>query len=412
MTRTPKIWVAVTVALMAFAGIALAATGRERSLAVYPAQVMPIKFDHALHLENGSECVTCHDSARKSQKSSDLNLPGHSGDSKDLKPKAKFDAWHAECSDCHEMDPKKPGKKAKEGDPPASCDTCHAGFDYTAQTYPARVVFPEANLIFDHKVHVDKKIECKSCHGDMTDLKLATRQQLPKMETCLQCHDGKYAKAECTTCHIKAPSGRLQIAFASGSLRPMQGNPLGLDHGPRYEFNHGSRAAIARQECLACHTETYCATCHDSLQKPLSVHPNDFITLHPLEARSNSLQCESCHRYQSFCAACHERAGVGQSSDLNLRAGNVRVHPDYATWVVNLGPEHHGIAATRNLQQCIACHREESCLQCHAAGTVAGATRVVNPHPSDFKTKCRGMFQSNPTACLKCHLQGIEAQCL
>src|SRR4051812_40041149 len=112
MTRTPKIWVSVTVALMAFAGIALAATGRERSLAVYPAQVMPIRFDHQKHIENGSECVTCHDAARKSVKASDLNLPGHTADAKlsELKYAKKFDAWHAECSDCHEVDLKKPGK--------------------------------------------------------------------------------------------------------------------------------------------------------------------------------------------------------------------------------------------------------------------------------------------------------------
>lgn len=400
MTRTPKLWVGVTVALMAFAGIALAATGRERSLAVYPAQTMPLKFDHALHLEAGAECETCHDSARKSEKGKDNNLPGHAGDP------------HEQCTDCHDIEAAEQGKKLKKDDPPASCETCHVGFDHTAQKTPPKVDFPAPNLIFNHKVHIDRKIECKSCHGTMTDLALATRQQLPKMETCLTCHDGHYASEDCTTCHLKAPSGRLQLAFASGTLRPAQGNPLGMDHGPRFEFNHGARASVSRSECLACHAESYCESCHDSMQKPLSVHPNDFITLHPLQARVNATNCESCHRYQSFCAACHERAGVGQSADPMFKPRNVRVHPDYATWVTTLGPEHHGIAASRNMQQCIACHREESCMQCHASGTIPGASRFVNPHPTDFAQSCRAMFQKNSTACLKCHVSGIEGRCL
>ena len=53
-----------------------------------------------------------------------------------------------------------------------------------------KLELPRANLIFNHKVHVDKKVECSACHADMTKVGLATRQQLPKMETCLSCHDG------------------------------------------------------------------------------------------------------------------------------------------------------------------------------------------------------------------------------
>ena len=117
----------------------------------------------------------------------------------------------------------------------------------------------------------------------------------------------------------------------------MQGNPLGLDHGPRYEFTHGNRASVDRQTCMSCHAESYCQTCHDALQKPLSVHPNDFITLHPVQARQDSTRCSSCHRMQSFCASCHERTGVGMDADRSLRPRNVKVHPDYTAWVETPG---------------------------------------------------------------------------
>ncbi|HEY0093551.1 MAG TPA: cytochrome c3 family protein, partial [Archangium sp.] len=248
MERRFRTALGLVVLSLVAAGIAWAATGRERSLAVYPAQHIPLRFDHAQHLKAGAECVTCHDAARTSGTVTDRILPGHE-----------------ECESCHDIEAAQKGEKT---DPAASCNTCHPGFDSTVRLAPPKVDVPPANLRFNHKVHVDKKVECATCHGAMTDVRLASRQQLPKMATCFECHDGNVASKACATCHPAQPSGRLQLTFPSGVLRPMQGNPLGLDHGPRYEFTHGSRASVDRQTCMSCHAESYCQSCHDALQKP------------------------------------------------------------------------------------------------------------------------------------------------
>jgi hypothetical protein len=237
----------------------------------------------------------------------------------------------------------------------------------------------------------------------MSQVGLATTKQLPKMETCLGCHDGKKATAECSACHLTAPSGKLQLSFVSGLLRPIQGNPLGLDHGPRYEFTHGNRASLDSETCFQCHQHNECQQCHDSLQKPLAVHPNDYITLHPVQARMDSARCESCHRYQSFCAACHERTGVSMDSDSSLLSRNVKIHPDYTQWVEVLGPQHHAIVASRDIKQCMACHRENSCMACHATSQVMPQSRGTNPHPQGFALSCRSLASKNDRACLKCH---------
>jgi len=383
MSSHPKVVVCVAVVLLVGAGLALAASGRERSLAIYPAQNIPIRFNHAVHLEGGADCTTCHDSARKSTKAADRNLPKH-----------------PECEQCHDIQAAQRGKKV---DPPATCEYCHPGFDPGVQRLPAPFEFPSPNLKFNHKVHVDKKIECTTCHGEMKQVTLGTRMQLPKMSTCLECHDGSTASSGCTTCHLEGPSGRLQLNFASGILRPMQANPFGLDHGPRYEFSHGSRAKTDRLLCSQCHSDSDCQKCHDSLQKPLAVHPNDYITLHPVQARADSPRCTSCHRLQSFCAACHERTGVGLDADPSLRARNVKVHPNYDVWVNILGPQHHGIAASRDINQCISCHREESCLPCHSDADRFGTRRQVNPHPDGFASMCKSLAAKNDRPCLKCH---------
>jgi hypothetical protein len=386
MERQSRIVLGLVALSLVVAGLGWAATAHERSLAIYPAQRIPVRFDHKQHLEAGAECTTCHDRARTSASVKDRNLPGHE-----------------ECETCHDLAAASKGAKT---DPPSACNVCHPGFDATVHLAPPKLDAPPANLNFNHQLHVQKKVDCATCHGAMTDVQLATRQQLPKMATCLKCHDGNQAPKECGVCHLKQPSGRLQLTFPSGILRPMQGDPLGLDHGPRYEFNHGNRASMDRGTCLSCHTESYCQTCHDALQKPLSVHPNDFITLHPIQARQDSTRCSSCHRAQSFCAACHERSGVGQSSDRSLRARNVKVHPDYNAWVEVPGPQHHGVAASRDMQSCVSCHREESCLTCHSGMT----GRQVNPHPDGFAAACKRVAASNDRACLKCHTESSLAQ--
>ncbi|HLL85453.1 MAG TPA: cytochrome c3 family protein [Longimicrobium sp.] len=384
MDRRHRIALAIVAASFLAAGLAVAASGLDRHVAIYPPQQLPLTFSHAQHMQGGAECVTCHDPARKSTMAGDWLLPKH-----------------PECEDCHDI---RGASEGKQVDPPAACSTCHPGFDQTVRQKPAKLEVPTANLRFNHKVHVDRKVECKVCHAGTESVALATRMQLPKMATCLTCHDGRQASAACTTCHLKDGSGRLQTQFLSGLLRPMQGDPLGLDHGPRFEFNHGTRAAVARDSCAQCHSDSYCLTCHDSLQKPLSVHPNDFISLHPVQARGNVTRCESCHRLQSFCIACHERSGVGLDADPSLRGRNVRVHPDYATWVTTPGPAHHGIQASRDIKQCIACHREESCIACHATREMAtGRGFAVNPHPNGFARTCRQQASRNDQACLRCH---------
>lgn len=388
--RRERVVLFAGVALLLGAGLALAANKRERSEAIYPVQRIPLTFSHEQHFQQDVECEFCHEAATKSLRADDRLLPAH-----------------PECESCHDIESAAKGLPA---DPKSACEDCHKNFDRKTQKDPPKASFPSANLLMNHRVHREKKIDCSTCHNSsitntMREVGLATRLQLPKMETCLGCHDGKTASSKCSTCHVSDGTGRIAQQFTSGVLRPAQGDPFGLDHGPRFEFNHGTRAKLDRTLCMECHTEGSCASCHDGLQKPLSVHPNDFISLHPLQARQDSTRCEACHRFQSFCAACHERAGLGMDADPALRARNVRVHPDYATWVDVFGPNHHAIAASRDIKQCISCHREESCMSCHATfSAVPNAQRTVNPHPKDFTNGCRTLASNNDRACLKCHV--------
>jgi hypothetical protein len=132
--------------------------------------------------------------------------------------------------------------------------------------------------------------------------------------------------------------------------------------------------------------------------------------LHPLQARQDATRCESCHRYQSFCVACHERTGVGLSADSSLRPvapNENRVHPPKEIWVGFINPGHHGIAANRDLRGCVSCHREKDCVVCHSDADkhldLAKSSLPVNPHPAGFARACRALAAKNDRPCLICH---------
>lgn len=387
---------ALVLATLGSAAVAAAATPAPtrtflpRSFAVFPQQQITVAFDHGLHLEAGANCETCHEKAPASTRASDLVLPKE-----------------ADCETCHDIAAARAGKPT---DPPATCDVCHPGFDATVHQAPRPLIFPVPNLVFPHKVHLDRKIACDRCHPAMNEVALGTRAQLPKMETCLACHDGQKAPSACTTCHLARGKGaRLTLAFANTNvpLRPQAGNPFGVDHGVRFEKNHGARALLEQGLCLECHTDAECLRCHDGLGKPVTVHPNDYLVLHPLQARHDAVRCDACHRRQSFCAPCHERVGMGRDADPMFRSRNLRVHPPREIWVDRMGPRHHAVSASRDLLACVACHREETCTTCHSNVEIGGLRDQrwfnVSPHPAPLAEACKALAAANDRACLKCH---------
>lgn len=378
-------------ALLAAALAAGPAAGREepRSPAVYPERRITLSFSHRGHRGQARRCLTCHAAALRSDSAADRLLPAES-----------------DCAGCHDVQAFREGRYT---DPPGNCHACHPGFDHAVHRAPEASRLPASNLHFSHRRHLermaaagqDPNAACATCHGDVDAVDLATRGDLPRMAACLSCHDGRRAGAGCAVCHPRTLAGlgaRLETSFPSGELRPGPGNPFGLDHGPRYDQAHALAALSRRGQCMECHSEASCQSCHDATRKPQAIHPGDFTSTHAVAARQNRPDCGACHRLQSFCAGCHERAGVGPDAGAGFYAG-AQVHP--SGWLTP-GPQHHGVQAARNIGQCAGCHREDTCLRCHAT-TSAAYPGGVAPHPPGFATRCREPMARNDRACRKCH---------
>jgi hypothetical protein len=374
------------------------------SSVVFPSQRITIRFNHAKHMSKdvGAACKTCHASALKSRSAADSLVP--SGEA---------------CDACHNTDHTDAAHVKPGDDASGQCAYCHIGYKASDGNAVAALDLPRANLFFDHKAHVDRNIGCAQCHGAVDRLELATRDQLPRMRGCFDCHQAPDsasrgdAKSACDTCHLKgdASSGPTSIRtmFASGTLMP----PRWLhnaEHTPDFIERHKSVAADDSQFCANCHKSDFCTDCHDGRVRPRSIHPNDYLNMHAIEARMETQRCTSCHREQSFCLDCHMRVGVSESSPPNAKEG-ARFHPPKSIWSdPPRRPGHHAFEAERNLNQCVSCHTERDCVACHGALGVGGG---FDPHRTGFVGGCQTQFKRNPRPCLTCHepTDPVLAQC-
>jgi hypothetical protein len=395
---------------------------------IYPNQSIPIRFDHAQHARLGATCEGCHNTAAASTSAGDNLIPGE-----------------AACRGCHAIDRANPTKAVAAGQGAARCDACHVDgsgsgwlpaltLDGGVAPQPARVELARPNLKFNHRLHASRGLGCALCHTAAAGQGMVTRADLPMMASCLACHDGKQSTARCGACHLTEPDGRLRVQLTSaatiaaggtGLLQP-SGSLRGFDaHGPTFRRDH-AQAGRDEKYCLSCHRRNECIDCHGGVVKPPDIHPSDYVSLHVVDARRNVPDCSSCHRLQSFCVGCHQRAGVAPdatgghpgvraTNPFGTGTGVKQFHP--AGWardaagvpIATPRPNSHSVQAKRNIRACVSCHREESCLTCHSADPSRGPN--ISPHGPNFggTSRCRFLAARNQRACLKCHTLGSTA---
>ena len=352
---------------------------------VYPPQALPLNFAHDAH--KAIDCEHCHDVGKATTTTARL-LPAE-----------------AVCAECHED-----WVSHVDG-----CSRCHPGYRpmvvegrdrRLVSPWPAPLDVPPAPLHFDHRRHAAKGIGCTQCHGDISRVGLATREHLPSMELCVDCHRQESVSTACATCHTTRPDGRLRTHFAHGTLRP-------ASHGHDFSRGHANAARSPRSDCDQCHTPSTCQTCHADRVRPVSIHAADYLHQHAVDARTSAMECGQCHRQATFCVDCHTQAGITTTRN-GLHFGRVpglkRFHPPgFVDDGGRVGPGHHGRVARRNISTCVSCHREDDCVRCHADDP--GAPIHASPHPAGFQ--CGRALDLNPRSCLKCHgdLERLRSRC-
>lgn len=369
---------------------------RGPSSAIYPPQKLTLRFNHKYHVsEQKLRCDSCHKQALTSQSIADTLTP---------KPTV--------CDSCHGTDHSNLDKVVAGDDASGKCNWCHVGYREGDGNKVAKFHIPRPNMVFNHQKHIVRNINCQQCHGDVQELELATRDQLPRMRGCFGCHQQPdpargEARSACDTCHLKGGAtegGRLKTVFATGVMNPPRWMH-NAQHAPDFIQRHKYVAANNSQLCANCHKEDFCVGCHDGRVRPRSIHPADYLNMHATEARLAMQKCTSCHREQSFCLQCHQRLGVSMSGPTAVREAG-RFHPPKQEWSdAPRRPGHHAFEAMRNLNACVSCHIERDCVVCHGGSGIGGG---FNPHNGGFIGSCATQFRRNPRPCYVCHDPGAS----
>lgn len=381
----------------------------------------PLEFSHAEHLEEvaqeGEEaldCADCH--VRPDGRSMELVpleadrcLTCHG-----VEPESHLDLT-SDCAQCHrplagvgggdllfaELDPPEHhegrlfllevhGQEALES--VNRCSTCHvedqcAGCHVDASLQPIPQV-PVAPEDWDTPLLPPEYPEPTS--HDFSGFERTHGRPAPEASDCSTCHTVN----DCAACHI-AP---LPASAEALQERPQVRAPgVGLNDqlpashdSPFFLTTHPVLAATAPDGCASCHSESYCAECHDAPRSP-GYHPPSFGLRHSAAVGTQAMECSNCHNTAAFCRECHVEMGLQSVGRLGQG-----YHDAEPVWLLR-----HATAARQGLEQCASCHTQKDCLQCHST---LGAFKV-SPHGPDFDPE--RAQEKNPWICRACHLGGI-----
>lgn len=153
----------------------------------------------------------------------------------------------------------------------SACLRCHREIlDGPVQTEDTRIRM-------SHEEPVGAGLVCTECHADIAHGQDDAVQA--GMVTCLRCHDGEQAAAECATCHL---------------------SDVGYSTIDRRVFAPVNLAPVT--DCGGCHDQTKCDACH-GFRMP---HPQDFLEGEHARYAGFDLKekCYACH-VRTDCDRCH-----------------------------------------------------------------------------------------------------------
>lgn len=238
---------------------------------------------------------------------------------------------------------------------PGFCSACHDGSIQVEISWSPPNARPQTNPRFQHATHIEAAgNECEDCH--------TVAGELPVAEQCRDCH----SRAE----------GLRNSAVV---------------HGTEFRNRHATEAAAAPETCGSCHIRPDCLECHrpNPATGGPGYHAANFLTEHPTAAYNRANSCSDCHNVRSFCADCHQNAGLTAANGIGSG-----YHDAKQNFIAG-----HGQAARQSLETCVACHAENDCLACHS--TISGG---INPHGPGFDAE--RLRSKNPSMCAVCHPTG------
>jgi len=253
-------------------------------------------------------------------------------------------------------------------------------------------------ILFQHSLHVDDmELSCDECHASVNEADGSSWSIFPKMDLCLECHDGDTADDACEYCHSNPASplpisekwknsglgfshtthlseiddcskchsyiyhddeiGYPNIWNESDCLECHQNLESGpQNHNLAWMDIHGSEMNSGTENnCALCHTNNSCEVCHHLQQFTPETHPVDYMFTHGFEAKAGVMECSTCHELIEDCYSCHVENQI------------MPMNHNFHNWVSTSGGL-HGEFAGSEAELCATCHlpeKDSSCFKCH-----------------------------------------------
>jgi hypothetical protein len=288
-----------------------------------------LKFNHQLHVvDQGIACSDCHT---------------FGADGKPGMPD------HDVCVTCHEINTDEPSQE---------CAFCHV---YSQQEIASQAWIdvsvkhpPKADTFqFNHSEVAGDAAACVNCHKAANTSKQTTDSVGGNHSTLFPEIRKRGGNPDnCALCH------------ASISRQ----NPPGWHRRPDFQQTHGKEAQrINEGQCLMCHTQRQCQTCHEQTKPQSHIRP-EWRVSHGKIGAVDQKACQLCHTEQA-CKTCHQTQMPRDHTNFFRR----RSHGKIASW---------------NRERCLVCHKQDYCESCHV-GSAPGITKRP--------------FHTSGTPCLVCH---------
>jgi len=151
--------------------------------AATPAPAQPVPFSHATHAGTlGQPCALCHVGADpagitdpRTADGAHMTLPGL-----------------AACMDCH-------ASIAVDNELVRSLTALYESGQPASWERVYRVL---PGVKWTHRPHIERGLDCRTCHGDVPALEQMSMQTaVTAMASCIGCHRSGQANPECVTCH-------------------------------------------------------------------------------------------------------------------------------------------------------------------------------------------------------------------
>lgn len=149
-----------------------------------------------------------------------------------------------------------------------------------------------------------------------------------------------------------------------------------------------------------------CIDCHSS-SKVAPNHDDDFLKSHRLLAEKADSNCIDCHE-QSFCLDCHKGGGISPDLKKSISGKGNYMPKSHRSDFISI----HSIKAMDNPQNCYRCHEARFCDSCHAKIPNKSTMRIKSHQPSGgaqsyiWNAEHAAEARRNLQSCQSCHPEG------